>query len=141
MALRFALILTAAFVAAPVHAAEPLDGTVVQTIDLQLRDAEHQGVSAIVGMNMPLGSEGFIGEGGADDVAAVARALASDDPAAAAAGPFPGAGLRVLVKLANGVLVVVLQPMRPRVFVGQEVRIEGSGRAARVVARKAAAAS
>jgi hypothetical protein len=143
MPLRFLLMFVVGLAAAPSCAAEHnplLEGVVLQTVDLQIPDAGHQGVSAIIGMNMPLGSGGFIGEGSAGDVAAVAAALSKDDPAAMAKGPFPGAGLRVVVKLANGVLVVVLQPMRPRVSVGQPVRIEGSGRVARVVRGAAPAA-
>ena len=139
MRFRFFLALAACFAAAPLAAAEPLlDGVVEQTIDLPIADAAHQGLAAIVGMGMPLGTGDLVGQGSAADVAAVAAALskntasASDEKAA-----YPGVGLRVIVRLGNGVMVVLLQPSRPRAFVGQSVRIEGSGSGARAVARKA----
>jgi outer membrane lipoprotein SlyB len=114
-----------------------LEGVVEQTIDLPIRDASHQGVAAIVGLGMPLGTGDLVGQGSAADVAAVAAALAQ----AGAPGELKNAvGLRVIVRLSNGVLVVVLQPSRPRTFVGQAVRIEGSGAGARVVPRKPGAA-
>lgn len=136
MLLRFLFVFALCAGAARAADASLLDGTVVQTIDLPIPDAAHQGVSGILGMNLPLAGADLVGKGSAADVAAVAAALAKDDPDAAADGPFPGAGYRVVVQLRNGVLVVLLQPMRPRAFVGQEVRIVGSGRAARAVARE-----
>jgi outer membrane lipoprotein SlyB len=135
MRLRFIVALAAALAAAPVFAAAPLlDGVVEQTIDLLIPDADHQGVAAIVGLGMPLGTGDLVGQGNAADVAAVAAALAKAGEGAELKSPV---GLRVIVRLSNGVLVVVLQPVKPRAFVGQSVRIEGSGAAARVVARKA----
>jgi outer membrane lipoprotein SlyB len=134
MRFRFILVLVAAFAATDLSAAGSLlDGVVEQTIDLPIPDATHQGVAAIVGMGMPLGTGDLVGQGSAADVAAVAAAL-SKDVAADLESPV---GLRVIVRLSNGVLVVVVQPIKPRAFVGQSVRIEGSGAAARAVARKA----
>lgn len=139
---RFILIAALALLAPGAHAAPPsvLDGVIVQTIDLQIPDAAHYGVSAIVGMNMPLGTGDLVGRGNAGDVAAVARALSADDPSVAEPGGYPGAGFRVVVQLDNGVLVVLLQPRKPRPSVGRLVRIEGGGRSARAVPREVAPA-
>jgi outer membrane lipoprotein SlyB len=140
MRFSFLFALAAVCAAAPLPAAEPLlDGVVEQTIDLPIADAAHHGVAAIVGMGMPLGTGDLVGEGSAVDVARAASALAGKAKAAPAdaKASYPGVGARIVVRLSNGVLVVVLQPSQPRAFVGQSVRIEGGGNAARVVGRKA----
>ena len=115
---------------------DPREGEVRQVVDLGLIDADHQGLVAIVGMRLPLytGND-IVGEGTAKDVAEVAALLSKDTPGNYE-GPFPGAGKRVVVRLKNGVLVVVLQPPTPYVFTGQRVRIEGGGRGALVVGIK-----
>lgn len=138
MRFRFFLALAALCAATPLPAAEVLlDGVVEQTIDLPLADAAHQGLAAIVGMRMPLGTGDLVGQGSAADVAAVAAALSAPTPAKSnTKASYPAVGLRVIVRLGNGVLVVVMQPSQPRAFVGQSVRIEGSGSAVRAVGRK-----
>ena len=134
--MRFVFLLALAMSASlPAVAADLRDGIVEQVVDLPIADADRQGVMAIVGMRTLLGNGDLIGEGSASDVAAVAKSFAGDEPAAFQ-GPFPAAGKRVSVRLTNGVIVVVLQPHKPYAFVGQSVRIEGSGRAALVVGQK-----
>jgi outer membrane lipoprotein SlyB len=45
----------------------------------------------------------------------------------------PIAGQQIIVRMSNGVLVSVTQPVNPALRQGQRVYIEGSGNSARVV--------
>lgn len=73
--------------------------------------------------------------GGGREFADVANALGgSDTPAASATPASPGReGVYVLVRLDNGVIVGISQPMNQSLRVGDRVRVDGSGSGARVV--------
>jgi outer membrane lipoprotein SlyB len=112
-------------------------GVVEQISPTQIHSNHHRGVGAIVGGLGGLGIGSLIGAGTGRDVAMVVGTIGG-----ALAGneiqkkhDRPVEAQQVIVRLRNGVLVAVTQPVDPGLRVGQPVYIEGSGDGARVVPR------
>lgn len=139
---RFLALLLAALMAgcaAPGGPAQPSGeqqvrfGTVMRIDATTIEGDHHTGLGAVIGAAAGglLGSA--IGQGSGRDVAMVLGALG---------GGFFGndvqkkqdtqAGMHITVRLGNGVIVAITQPMDANIRVGDYVVIEGSGRDARV---------
>ena len=116
-------------------AMEIRQGMIEQITPAQIQSNHHPGVGAIIGGLGGLGIGSLIGAGTGRDVAMVAGALGGallgnnvqkryDQPVQAQ---------QVIVRLKNGVLVAVTQPVDSRLKPGQQVYIEGAGEGARVI--------
>ena len=110
-------------------------GVIEQITQMDLPTNHHRGLGAIVGGLGGLGIGSLIGGGTGRDVAMVAGALGG-----ALLGndiqkkrDQPEAGQQIIVRLKNGVLVQITQPLDPSLRVGQRVYVEGNGESARVV--------
>ncbi|MEO8303206.1 MAG: glycine zipper 2TM domain-containing protein [Betaproteobacteria bacterium] len=114
---------------------EVRQGVIEQITATQLQSNHHQGIGAIVGGLGGLGIGSLIGGGTGRDVAmvvgALGGALMGNDIQKKNNQPVPGQ--QIIVRIKNGVLVAVTQPVNPNLRTGQRVYIEGSGEAARVV--------
>lgn len=116
---------------------EVRSGVIEQITPAQLHSDAHTGVSAVVGgiAGGALGS--LIGAGTGRDVAmvlgAVGGAIGGAELDKKYEKPIPGQ--QVIVRVKNGVLVAVTQPVNASLHTGQAVYIEGSGNSARVVPR------
>jgi outer membrane lipoprotein SlyB len=115
--------------------AEIRSGVIEQITEVQIKSSHHKGVGAVVGGVAGLGLGSLIGAGTGHDVAMVLGALGG-----AVAGhevqkkydkPVPGQ--QIIVRIKNGVLVSVTQPVKQGLSKGQAVYIEGSGKDARVL--------
>lgn len=110
-------------------------GVIEQITDTQLETNHHPGVGAVVGGLGGLGLGSLIGGGTGRDVAmvlgAVGGALAGNEVQKKYEKPI--SAQQIIVRMANGVLVTVTQPVDHRLSVKQKVYIEGSGEAARVI--------
>lgn len=93
------------------------------------------GVGAVLGGPGGLGIGSLIGGGTGRDVAMVVGtiggAVVGNDIQKKHDQPQPAQ--QVIVRLKNGVLVAVTQPVNPNLRTGQRVYIEGNGEGARVV--------
>ena len=116
-------------------ATEIRQGVIEQITPLQLQSNHHRGIGAIVGGLGGLGIGSLIGGGTGRDVAMVAGALGGalfgNEIQKKHDQPVPGQ--QVIVRLKNGVLVAVTQPVDANLRTGQNVYIEGSGEGARVI--------
>ena len=116
-------------------AMEIRQGVIEQITPTQLQSNQHRGVGAIVGGLGGLGIGSLIGGGTGRDVAMVAGALGGalfgNNLQKRYEQPVPGQ--QIIVRLKNGVLVAVTQPVDPNLRNGQAVYIEGNGEGARVV--------
>jgi outer membrane lipoprotein SlyB len=117
--------------------AEVRQGVIEQITPVQINSSHHPGVGAVVGGIAGVGLGSLIGGGTGRDVAMVLGAVGG-----AVAGnqvqkkyDQPVAGLQIVVRLANGVLVSVTQTGNSGLRQGQNVLIQGSGEDARVVPR------
>jgi len=112
-------------------------GVIEQITLVQLPSNHHMGVGAIVGGVAGLGIGSLIGGGTGRDVAmvlgAVGGALVGNEVQKKYEQPVQGQ--QIIVRVANGVLVSVTQPVNPGLRQGQRVYVEGSGENARVVPR------
>ena len=115
--------------------AEIRSGVIEQITEVQIKSSYHKGVGAIVGGVAGLGLGSLIGGGTGHDVAMVLGALGG-----AVAGhevqkkydkPVPGQ--QIIIRIKNGVLVSVTQPVKQGLSKGQAVYVEGSGKDARVL--------
>ena len=110
-------------------------GTIEQITQMDLPTNHHRGLGAIIGGLGGLGIGSLIGAGTGRDVAMVAGtlggALLGNEVQKKRDQPEPGQ--QIIVRLKNGVLVQITQPLNPNLRVGQRVYIEGNGEAARVV--------
>lgn len=110
-------------------------GVIEQIKPTQLQSNHHTGVGAVVGGIAGLGIGSLIGNGTGRDVAmvlgTVGGALAGNEVQKNYDQPVPGQ--QIIVRVSNGVLVSVSQPVNYGLFTGQHVYIEGSGEGARVV--------
>ena len=110
-------------------------GVIEQIKPVQLQSNHHPGVGAIVGGLGGLGIGSLIGGGTGRDVAMVAGALGGallgNEVQKKHDQPVPGQ--QVVVRIKNGVLVAVTQPVDTNLRTGQRVYIKGSGEGARVV--------
>jgi len=112
-------------------------GVIEQITPTQIPSNHHRGIGAIIGGLGGLGIGSLIGGGTGRDVAMVVGTLG---------GAFAGnriekkydqplQGQQVIVRLKNGVLVAVTQPVNQNLKTGQRVYIEGNGDNARVIAQ------
>ena len=111
-------------------AVEIRSGVVEQITAVQIPTNHHQGLGAVIGGLGGLGIGSLIGAGTGRDVAMVVGAVGG-----AVIGnevqkkhDQPIAGQQIIVRLTNGVLVQVTQPVGPALAVGRRVYVEGSGR-------------
>lgn len=109
-------------------------GVIEQISAVQIPTNHHQGLGAVVGGLGGLGIGSLIGAGTGRDVAmavgAIGGALIGNEVQKKHDQPI--AGQQIIVRLSNGVLVQVTQPVGPYLAVGQRVYVEGSGEGARV---------
>ena len=111
-------------------------GRIEQIVPTQMQTNHDSGVGAILGGLSGVGLGSLIGQGTGRDVAMVAGALAG-----AAGGNYaekkhydqPQEAQQVIVRVKNGVLVSVTQPINPALKQGMAVYVEGAGNEARVV--------
>lgn len=110
-------------------------GTIEQINPAQITSSHHTGLGAIAGGLGGLALGSLIGKGTGRDVAMAAGAIGGAFAGNAAQENYdkPKPGEQVLVRLSNGVLVSITQPIYPGLVPGQPVFIEGSGTDARVV--------
>jgi outer membrane lipoprotein SlyB len=110
-------------------------GVIEQITPTEITSNHHAGLGALAGGAIGLGIGSLIGAGTGRDVAMVAGAIGG-----AVAGneiqkknDQPVAGQQIIVRLTNGVLVSVTQPVNASLRTGQRVFIEGNGEGARVI--------
>jgi outer membrane lipoprotein SlyB len=135
-ALAVTLLVSACATPGPQPGAVEIQRGVIEQISAtQISTNHHQGLGAVVGGLAGLGIGSLIGGGTGRDVAMVAGAIGG-----AVIGnevqkkkDQPIAGQQIIVRLSNGVLVQITQPVGPALRVGQRVYIEGSGENARVI--------
>ena len=135
-ALAVTLLVSACATPGPQPGAVEIQRGVIEQISAtQIPTNHHQGLGAVVGGLAGLGIGSLIGGGTGRDVAMVAGAIGG-----AVIGnevqkkkDQPIAGQQIIVRLSNGVLVQITQPVGPALRVGQRVYIEGSGENARVI--------
>jgi outer membrane lipoprotein SlyB len=112
-------------------------GTIEQITLVDLPSNHHTGVGAVVGGLAGLGLGSLIGNGTGRDVAmvlgTVGGAMAGNQVQKKYDQPMPGQ--QIIVRMGNGVLISVTQPVNPDLFKGQRVYVEGNGDGARVVVR------
>ena len=110
-------------------------GVVEQITATQIQSNHHRGIGAIVGGLGGLGIGSLIGGGTGRDVAMVVGtiggALLGND--VQRKRDQPESAQQVIVRVRNGVLVAITQPVDTRLKVGQRVYVEGNGEGARVV--------
>jgi outer membrane lipoprotein SlyB len=115
--------------------AEIRQGVIEQITQMDLPTNQHRGLGAIIGGLGGLGIGSLIGGGTGRDVAMVAGtlggALFGNEIQKRRDQPEPGQ--QIIVRLKNGVLVQITQPLDPNLRVGQRVYIEGHGESARVM--------
>jgi outer membrane lipoprotein SlyB len=128
------LLVACAAVGTQPGAAEIRSGVIEQITDVQIKSSHHKGIGAVVGGVAGLGLGSLIGGGTGHDVAmvlgAVGGAVAGHEVQKHYDKPVPGQ--QIIVRLKNGVLVSVTQPMGQGLSKGQAVYIEGSGKDAQV---------
>lgn len=112
-------------------------GIIEQINVVQLQSNHHAGVGAVVGGVAGLGLGSLIGAGTGRDVAmvlgTVGGAFAGNEIQKKYDQPVPGQ--QIVVRMTNGVLISVTQPVNPNLFKGQRVYVEGNGDGARIVPR------
>ena len=116
---------------------EVRQGVIEQITPTDLQSPQHTGVGAVVGGLTGVGLGSLIGGGTGRDVAMVAGAIGGAFAGSEIAKRYdrPQPGQQIVVRIRNGVLVSVSQPINPSLRVGQQVYIEGSGENARVLPR------
>jgi len=113
-------------------------GTIEQITMTEMKSNHDAGLGAIVGGIAGAGLGSLIGAGTGRDVAIAAGAILGAVGGNYAQKQYydkPQPAQQVYVRLANGVLVAITQPINPNLFQGQKVFLEGSGQDARVVPR------
>ncbi|HET7792617.1 MAG TPA: glycine zipper 2TM domain-containing protein, partial [Rhizobacter sp.] len=112
-------------------------GTVEQIVPTELPSSHHAGVGAVVGGVSGLGIGHLIGGGTGRDVAEVQGALGGAVLGNEVQKKYdkPVTAQQIIVRISNGVLVWVTQPVTLPLSVGQRVYIEGHGESARVIPR------
>jgi outer membrane lipoprotein SlyB len=110
-------------------------GVIEQITATQIQTNQHRGLGAIIGGLGGLGIGSLIGGGTGRDVAMVAGtlggALLGNNIQKRNEQPTPAQ--QIIVRLKNGVLVQITQPVDPRLQPGLRVYVEGSGEGARVI--------
>jgi len=112
-------------------------GVIEQITPTEIKSEGHPGVAAIVGGVAGAGLGSLMGQGTGKDVMMVVGAIGGALGGAALDKKYekPVSGQQVIVRLKNGVLVAVTQPVNSSLQTGQAVYIEGSGNTARVVSQ------
>ncbi len=131
-----ALLLSACATPGPQPGAVEIQrGVIEQITPTQIATNQHQGLGAVVGGLGGLGIGSLIGAGTGRDVAMVAGAIggALIGNEVQKKHDQPIAGQQIIVRLSNGVLVQITQPVGPYLAVGQRVYVQGNGESARVV--------
>jgi outer membrane lipoprotein SlyB len=110
-------------------------GKIEQIYPAQITSSHHTGLGAIAGGLGGLALGSLIGKGTGRDVAMAAGAIGGAFAGNAVQNNYdkPQPGQQVVVRLTNGVLVSITQPINNSLQPGQPVFIEGSGTDARVV--------
>mgnify|MGYP001765225743 FL=1 len=110
-------------------------GVIEQITAVQIQSDHHPGVGAILGGAAGIGIGSLIGAGTGRDVAMVAGAIAGGLAGNEVQKKYdqPVAGQQIIVRLSNGVLISVTQPVNPALRQGQRVYVEGNGNSTRVV--------
>jgi len=133
------LVLVAAFLTPAAFGQQPGEaeirqGVIEQITQMDLPTNHHRGLGAIIGGLGGLGIGSLIGGGTGRDVAMVAGtlggALFGNEIQKRRDQPEPGQ--QIIVRLRNGVLVQITQPLDPNLRVGQRVYVQGNGEGARV---------
>ena len=115
---------------------EVRSGVIEQINAAELRSNHDLGVGAIVGGLAGAGLGSLIGAGTGREVAIAAGAIAGAVGGSYAQRQYfdkPQPAQQVIVRLTNGVLVSITQPVNSSLRQGQKVYIEGIGSSARVV--------
>lgn len=113
-------------------------GVIEQIVPTTLQSTEHTGVGAVLGGIVGGGLGNLMGRGTGREVATVLGALGGGylgnqmqqnvyNP------PLPGQ--QVIVRIDNGVIVGVTQPVNPALYPGMRVYVDGAGTGARVIPR------
>jgi outer membrane lipoprotein SlyB len=112
-------------------------GRVEQITEVPLEHPHQLGVGAVLGAGAGVALGSLIGAGTGRDVAMVIGGLAGAAGGQYAQNRYESkqVGQQVVVRLGNGVLVVVTQKPNPYLRVGQPVYIEGAGQDASVIPR------
>ena len=113
-------------------------GVVEQITAAELPGPQHAGVGAVIGGIAGAGLGNLIGHGNGRAVATVLGTLGggllgNEVQQADYDRPIPAQ--QVVVRVDNGVIVAVTQPVNPALYPGMRVYLEGSGTTARVVPR------
>jgi outer membrane lipoprotein SlyB len=110
-------------------------GVIEQITPTQIESNHHSGLGAVAGGVIGLGIGSLIGAGTGRDVAMVAGtiggALAGNEVQKRNDQPIPAQ--QIIVRVRNGVLVSITQPINYSLRTGQHVYIQGNGEGARVV--------
>jgi outer membrane lipoprotein SlyB len=136
--LSFLLVLTLTACAAPGVQPGEIEirrGMIEQITPTEISSKKPSGLGAIVGGAAGLGLGSLIGAGTGRDVAMVAGAIGGAIAGNEVQKKYdqPITGQAIIVRMNNGVLVSVTQPVNPSLYTGQRVYIEGNGEDARVV--------
>ena len=111
-------------------------GVIEQINPAEMKSNHDAGLGAIIGGVAGAGLGSLIGGGTGREVAIAAGAIAGAVGGNYAQKQFfdkPQPAQQVIVRLANGVLVSITQPINAQLRPGQKVYVEGSGATARVV--------
>lgn len=112
-------------------------GVIEQIEPTVIQSNHHQGVGAVIGGVGGLALGSLVGGGTGRDVAMVLGAVGGAVAGNAVQQKYdqPQPGQQIIVRVTNGVLVQVVQPLNTQVqlFRGEPVFIEGSGESAKVV--------
>ena len=123
--------------ATPLGEQEVRTGRIARIDPVQIESEQHMGLGMVLGgiAGGVLGHQ--FGGGTGQTVATVAGTLGGALAGQAAQNKYerPRPGQHIVVTLNNGVAVGITQPADPDLRVGDNVRIDGSGSAARVVRR------
>jgi len=135
MALLFMALAAAPALAQKPGEVEIRQGVIEQITNTQIASNHHRGVGAVVGGLAGLGIGSLIGAGTGRDVAMVIGTIggALTGNEIQKKHDQPVAAQQVIVRVKNGVLVSITQPVDARLKKGQRVYIEGNGEGARVV--------
>jgi len=134
----FALAGCATVSAQPPGAVDVRLGTIEQIIPTTLQSPVHAGVGAVMGGIVGAGLGNLVGRGTGRDVATVlgalgGGALGNELQDNVYAPPLPAQ--QVIVRIDNGVIVGVTQPVNAALYPSMRVYVEGYGTNARVIPR------
>jgi outer membrane lipoprotein SlyB len=110
-------------------------GVIEQIIPTKIESSNHQGVGAILGGIGGAAIGSLMGQGTGKDLMMVAGAIGGAYLGNAEQDKYdqPKPGQQILVRITNGVLVSITQPVNPNLTPKMKVFVEGAGTDARVV--------